>query len=354
MQADRSRSLFHRAWLILAALCLVGGPASRVMGAEEPDEELVQGKTVKQWIELFAHEDDETRDEAIEAVLEAGPDAVRDIVTTCARYGDRLYSGKFVEYTDAEWNQLDALDEAIFELGAEATPELAELLSDKSAYIRASAAAYLSTLGPDGRAALPQLRKALADKNEHVRDLAASALGEIGSAALEAKPELGKLLVDPSPLVRISAALALWLMDEDERSVPTLIRHLEDRNDFTRAYAANAVGSMGKDALAALPTLKRRLNEKLPHVRYAMAAAVWDVEQEETAMPVAIELLSAREPFIRESAAALLGEMESRAKSSIPALRVLVEKDKSRRVRSTARKAIEAIKAGPSIESPVT
>jgi RNAse (barnase) inhibitor barstar len=355
MVPQNPRGLFHRVWLVLAALCLIGGHAPRNFGAEEADEDLIDGKTVKQWIELFAHEDDETRDEALDAVLQAGPDAVGDIVAASSRYGDRLFVAKFTEFTDQEWNLLDTLDEAIYELGEEVTPDLAALLSDKSPHVRAAAAAYLSTLGPEARAALPELRKALTDRNEHVRDMAASALGEIGSAALEAKPELVKLLTDSSAMVRISAALALRLMDDDARSIPILVKHLEDRNDFTRAYAANAIGSLGKEAAAeALPALKRHLNEKHPHVRYAMAAAVWDLEEGDTALPVLIETLSAKEAFLRESAAAMLGEMETRAKSAIPALRILVEKDKSRRVRSTARKAIESIKSAPPLESPVT
>jgi HEAT repeat protein len=102
------------------------------------------------------------------------------------------------------------------------------------------------------------------------------------------------------------------------------------------------------------PTRKKRLNEKNPHVRYAIAAAVWDLEEGDSALTAATELLSAKEAFLRESAAALLGEMETRAKPAIPALRTLLEKDKSRRVRSMARKAIESIKSAPSLESPVT
>lgn len=354
MITHHPRGVFHRVWLLLAALCLVGGPAWRVSGADEPDDDLIDGKTVRQWIELFSHEDDETREEALDAILQAGPDAVPDIVAASARHGSRLFVAKFVEFSDPEWNLLDTLDEAIYELGEEATPGLATLLSDKDPHVRASAAAYLSTLGPEARGAMPELKKALADRNEFVRDMAASALGEIGSPALECKPELIKLLEDPSAMVRISSALALRLMDDDARTIPVLAKHLEDRNEFTRAYAANAIGSLGKEAAGLLPALKKHLNEKNPHVRYAVAAAVWDLEEGDTALTVATELLAAKEPFLRESAAALLGEMETRAKSALPTLRTLLEKDKSRRVRAMARKAIEAIKTAPSLESPVT
>ena len=326
--------------------------------------EKVMGKTIPEWIKLLGHDDEETREEAIDALLsfeDASP--VKPLVSASAAMGGKIFATKYIEFTEQDQNLLDGLDEVMFEIGPDAVDELVELLGDQNNdFRRASAAQFLGVLGTDAKAAAPALQKALSDKNEAVRDMAAWALGEMQD--LSAKASLEKLLTDASPLVQVSAALSLSVLGEleaaaDEKATPpkihpALLKALAHEDEFVRGYAAKSVGALGSLGVDALPALEKLLKDKNPNIRFAAAAAFWDISGQPTVLPVIVELLEAKEAGVRESAVAVLGEMKENARTALAALRKVVENDSSRRVRSAARAAIDSIRSAAPDKPPET
>lgn len=365
-----------RKWLVQGLVAIVavaglagGWPALPVALAKDEAEaepaEKVMGKTIPEWIKLLGHDDPESRDEAIDALLtfEDKSPVVRALVKASATLGPKVFATKYIEFTEQDQNLLDGLDEVMFEIGPDAVDALIELLGDQfEDFQRASAAQFLGVLGTDAKAAAAPLKKALADKHEAVRDMAAWALGEMQETT--AKADLEKLLTDASPLVQVSAALSLSELAELEASKdekaeppkihPVLLKSLAHEDEFVRGYAAKSAGVLGGLAVDALPALEKLLKDKNANIRFAAAAAYWDISGQPNVLPVFVELLEAKEAGVRESAVAVLGEMEEQAKTALAALRKVVETDTSRRVRAAARTAIENIRSAAPDKAPET
>jgi uncharacterized sulfatase len=78
-----------------------------------------------------------------------------------------------------------------------------------------------------------------------------------------AVPRLVELTDDPTPAVRVAAALALCQMGHDEEYVPLLARLMDSENLVAGHYAIRALEQAGQPARAALPAIKRALDN--PH-----------------------------------------------------------------------------------------
>jgi HEAT repeat protein len=138
--------------------------------------------------------------------------------------------------------------------GAEVEDLIAKL-KDSDPDARRAAAKALAEAGGDAKAATPALVQALKDKDMFVRRFSAMALGEIGAEPKAALPGLKVALNDQHKEVQEAAAMALGKMGKD--GVGPLVAVLKDasRETEVKRKAVEALGAIGSDARAAIPTL---------------------------------------------------------------------------------------------------
>ena len=144
-----------------------------------------------------------------------------------------------------------------------------------------------------GAPAVPALIAALQDERENVRASAAYALGEMGLVAAGAVDGLIALLTDESEEVRRHATSALGMIKEPvPKTVPALVRVLEDREDTDLAFfAAQALTRIGPDAPEAVPALQEALVSESAYVRGFSSEALSRIGT--------AEALQALVPFLR-------------------------------------------------------
>jgi HEAT repeat protein len=256
-----------------------------------------------------------------------------------------------------------------------AVSRLVEALTDPESTARARSAAWtLAELGPRAAEAIPALKKAMASPDSHpdVRLASASALGEIGSETPGVAPDLidfALLQIEArSPTDRalrrtffekigapaIPAVVAATLDDDQELrdeahhvlkimgqeavrkggAVPLLVKALADRDEATRARAAECLAALGPGASEAVPALVAALTDESPAVRRAAAFAAGKLGSK-SVVPLLIEAITDRDEAARSQAAECLAALGPGASEAVPAL-VAALKHPDRKVRSSA------------------
>jgi hypothetical protein len=138
--------------------------------------------------------------------------------------------------------------------------EVAKMLDDSDADVRAAAAWALSQMGPAGAVGVPFLTRSMADPSPLVRSLSAVALRSMGPKAVSAVPALIHALSDAEPTVRSPAADALGHIGPAAKAA---IGALSDRLSvesevvYVLRSDATALGDIGPDAVSALPALRQ-------------------------------------------------------------------------------------------------
>lgn len=131
----------------------------------------------------------------------------------------------------------------------------------------------------------------------------------------------------------------------DSRTLPVLLRALDDILPQIRWNAAAGLRKFGPEAEAAVPGLRKRLEDNEPWVRYHASIALWNIARQPPSIP---RLL----PFLNDDNAGeytplalckLFGEMGPSAKEGIPALREL-QRNWNPKVREAAMLALEKVK----------
>ncbi len=188
---------------------------------------------------------------------------------------------------------------------------LQELLTDRQAEVRLSAARTLVRMGPTAAAATADLIVALHDESWEVRGSAAEALGNIGSEAHSAVADLQGLLDDEQAPVREAAAVACGKIGPKAApAVPDLTRLLEDEKGSVRKAAVVALGRIGPAARTAVPALTESLRDSDRDVRAAAAATLGELGPDaRTAILVLKELLTDESAQVRRTAAEALGRI---------------------------------------------
>ena len=150
-------------------------------------------------------------------------------------------------------------------------------------------------------------------------------LHDMGS---ECVPPLARALRDPDVNMRRNVALALgvlgggwWQFETGPAKIPTraalpaLIEALQDRDQDVRAWSAQAIGDIGPEAAAAVPSLIRLLR-KDAHSPISAFIALMDIG------PAAREALPALKPYlsnpdadVRKMAAKAVAAIEGRSRS---------------------------------------
>jgi HEAT repeat protein len=167
----------------------------------------------------------------------------------------------------------------------EAVPALRDVLDDPDGEVRREAAFALGAMGEAASPAVPQLTELLQDPDMNVRYAAAYALGKIGPQAMEAKSELVKRLASPDRFLGLVAAWALARVHPEcpatsPKSVPVLVKALEQPAPMVQLEAIEALRCLGPLAKDALPGL-RELAESTDNaaIRQAAADAIEAIEK---------------------------------------------------------------------------
>ena len=252
----------------------------------------------------------------------------------------------------------DKAAKALENLGDISVPCFIKLLEDIKWYVREISAKALGRL--HSKKAIEPLIGILGDENFRVQKKAVWALGELGKDAVEPllstfekgggriRPELAealgkigdrkpvpaliKALTDYNPRLRSQAATALGNIG-DNTAVAPLLDSLNDRESKIRREAAEALGKI-RDKRA-LEHLTRTLQDRDPEIRDTVIKALANLG--EAAVEDLITALKYRKWFVREGAAASLGEIGDKR-----AVEPLIEalSDENDYVRSASAKAL--------------
>jgi HEAT repeat protein len=192
---------------------------------------------------------------------------------------------------------------------------------------------------PDG-GVMPDGLKALKHPNVQVRYNGVELLGRLGKTARFAVPELKTLLKDdPSIAVRLKAAESLWKIEQTDPALlmPVLLEATAHKEDVVRSAGLEVITQLGEKAKAALPAVKKGLQDKAFTVRYQAVLATGAMAS--IAKPAVPELLN----VIREDEVGLLEAQATVAlgkigTGAVPALsKALADKsDKLRRAAAFA------------------
>lgn len=206
---------------------------------------------------------------------------------------DEVVDGDWLEHLHSQNPRVAAeAERQLTELGADALPEIQEVLRDPAAAVPAKKAALKASglLGPVaepavvdvapyladpqltaeaavalsfmGREAFAPLREATSSEDPVVRGEALRSIGKLKERApLDARavvPLLLKGLGDPDAAVRTVAATYLGIIEaEAGTAVPALVGALQDEAPEVRSAAATALGSFGSRAQSAVPALRK-------------------------------------------------------------------------------------------------
>lgn len=289
-----------RAVAMVAVIVVASGQAAVVAQKDKAVKQVVvQGKTIREWTKQLADANVLDRVKAVNALMQAGPEARAAAPALLALYREK----------DATLLQpLAAV--ALARMGGDAVPELRKALDDKSPAVRAGAALTLGQIGDPARDAVPGLTAALKDGEGTVREAAAQALGRLGGLARSAGPALAAALDDRDAGTRLEAALALWRVEQSARGVPALMKGLADDAQAARALAA--LGEIGPKAAESVAAIRTLLIAKEPANRVLAAETVYRVTGDaKAAFPILERALASKEPAEARAAASALGVLGS-------------------------------------------
>lgn len=197
-----------------------------------------------------------------------------------------------------------------------AAPELQALVERESdSYVALQAVQALTRIG-----AHRQLQALLQNPGLHIQMHAVMGLGVIGPAAKKTVPDLLRLLEDEQPILRCLAVQALAEIGlESETETRAVIKLLADPQLGVRPYASLALMNLGA---ASVPALEKVLADSEPiEVRVAsLQALASQGPQAKLVVPTLIKLLTDPEPVVRAQSAATLAAIGGDAKDAMPAL----------------------------------
>ena len=240
---------------------------------------------------------------------------------------------------------------AMQKVGEASRPALVQvisLMSDPDESVRIAAAEFVGSHGHEASGAIPSLLALLDEGNAELRATVIITLAKIGPPAREALSEFGPLIEDDSPLVRAEVARSLQRLDMDAGEMkPYLAKALRD-DDFTVRFAAMETirAYRGRDGALFVPDLilltgyemdRQRLGETLGRFRREPPDA--------KTIPEFIALLDHERDEVRTAAMEYLARAGEAGKPALEKLEELTSHE-NRRVASSAKETIEAIKEG--------
>jgi len=171
--------------------------------------------------------------------------------------------------------------------GLSAFRELLHSGNEETSYAGARALAFTSEASPE---AFQELSNALSDPDAQVRDAATHGVGLLfgyqfkNVDADSTLPRLVQNLGDVDQTVRADTAIAIGEYVEKQKQmgkrgepelvIPALMRNLEDDYHYARLDAANALQQYADAAKAAIPQLRKLLQDPDPQVQSAAKNAL--------------------------------------------------------------------------------
>jgi HEAT repeat protein/S1-C subfamily serine protease len=234
---------------------------------------------------------------------------------------------------------------ALARMGAEAedaAKPLSDLLADSEPAVRKAAAAALAKIGSSAKVAVPSLVKALKeDQSSEVRIEAARALGKMGSEAIPVVRDLADVMTHDTRNDVCSAVLIALtgLQGDAKEALGAIIKMLDAKNTLVRYHAIQACASMKDDARAAAPKLAEIL--KYQELREPARQALVAIGK--PAIKYLIDSLKSPRWEVREAACRALGELGLDAKSALPYLLQVVQRDPDPRAKRAAAQAVEKV-----------
>ncbi len=193
----------------------------------------------------------------------------------------------------------------------------------------------------------------LSNADPAVRKAAAEELLNFERQAEAALPTLmNRLQIEKGELL-CSVASAISAIAPKQRSglVLYLVANLKDKDSDVRSTTATILAGFGTNAVAAIPELVAMLEDPELAVRYAVSAALINLDHEtaKQAVPILMRQLQSKDRLVRLVAMGALGNFHSRAKEAIPLLLEQL-KDENEENRTRARRVIRQI--DPSVVLP--
>ncbi len=217
------------------------------------------------------------------------PDVAPDVLNVLASRGEAAIPGLIEVLEVKELKESHPRAAAIlarFGPNAKAAvPALIQVVQSGDPLTRHEALLALGAIGPAAKSAVPAAVKALQDLDPNVRYSACYALGKMGPPAMAAKPPLQQVLADSDPFLSLVAAWALARIDPDcsdtaPKSVPLLMRALEDPEPMIRLEAATSLRCLGPQAKPAAAALKKTMRDDTSDLVRDMAAAALQAMQD--------------------------------------------------------------------------
>ena len=191
------------------------------------------------------------QDIAGDALVEIGANAIPELGNLLENEATNALAKKTAATLIGDISKVDQLDDLALE---SAIPILAETLGDGDSEVRKAAASALGDFGPLADVAIPALSRALLGEDSGVNQTIATSLTKIGQQSV---PGLTEALNSDDALTRLYAADAIWTLTEDSSLIlPTLVSSLSDGSVETQELAALGLTYLGRQALPALPDLR--------------------------------------------------------------------------------------------------
>lgn len=291
---------------VLRLLLACGVVIGVVVSARHNSEPVYQGKTLKQWMQIYMWpggnsraEQDRRQREAAEAVRHIGSNAVPTLLEwedkdarvpwkykLYAQLPRSLQKQRLIDnwLIAADHYRVDRALFAFYILGSNALPAVPELTRRMMTRTSDSGVYAATALANMGGAAIPALSSALTNAKTPNRPWVARMLGNATHAAsddLSGVQLLSRCVQDPNPAVGATAAMELSLLtSKPELTVPALIQGLADPRGQVRLRSAHALSCYGPAGRPAVPALLRYLNDPDAFVRRNVTNALQQIAPE--------------------------------------------------------------------------
>jgi lysophospholipase L1-like esterase len=267
-----------------------------------------------------------------------GPEAFQDYdhlsPSGAAFVADTLYASGVLAAAEPR----DVLREALGTQSGDVPALVAALGTHESAAVRAECAGALGTLGPAARAAVPALFAGLSDRSEFVRASAARALARMELARGDV-PRLVDALGSADPFVAAFAAWTLGNLGEAaQEAVPALAKALS--REEMNAVVGAALARIGPAASGAVGVLRDDLRSDNADRRWRAARTLGRIGPAAApAVPLLTSALADPSNAVRQHAARALGRIGPAARPAAAALQRATG-DRDEAVRREARGAL--------------
>jgi serine/threonine protein kinase/HEAT repeat protein len=206
----------------------------------------------------------ETRDLAIVALGKIGPDAKAAVPELTKNLKTKEAQGLVIEALGKIGTQAKA-----------AVPDLADLLKDSDKELKPAIITALGRMGKDAKAAVPAIGSCLSPDDKETSIQALGLLADLGPDAKDAVGDIIALFVDENlrPDNKLRSEAVHTLARIGKPAVPSLTKALGNPNRYMKAGVIEALGDIGPDAKAALPTIQRLASNADPVISRAAARA---------------------------------------------------------------------------------